>query len=68
MNQEEAATQAEIDWMSEVDLVDPFYGPHDELERLLATAPTPTLKAWLADQIEANKAFSAHLFGGGSQK
>lgn len=68
MKQEETATQAEIDWMSEVDLIDPFYGSHEELERLLATAPNPTLRTWLAEQIEANKAFSAQLFGGGTHK
>ena len=67
MKQEEAATQeqAEIEWLNEVDLIDPFYGSPEKLEQLLATAPNVILKTWLAEQIDANKAFATQLFGGG---
>lgn len=42
-------------WSMELDFVDVWEGPIEELEKLARTAPTPTAAAWLGGVIHTRK-------------
>ena len=48
-------------WLDKVDLVDPFFGSKEELDRLIASAPDRNLKNWLVDQVKENQRFASRL-------
>jgi hypothetical protein len=48
-------TQEAKDWLMELDFVDVHECSLEELEGLLATAPTPRIRAWIVALIEFRK-------------